>query len=205
MRTHFVGTHHCGHRIRESRLVGKAAVSGSPDCFDRVRLRGMSFATADLFDAYGDELQVLELGLMDFGGRSRFSGAIATVKAYEDNSQVRETLATPGQGRVLVVDGAGSRRFALLGDRLAELALEQSWSGVVVYGCVRDAAALGQMALGVRALGTSPRKTAKLGSGLTDVRVVFGGVRFEPGAWLYADEDGVVVAPRQLPIGQEKA
>lgn len=158
----------------------------------------MTFATADLYDAHGDDLSVLEIPLEDLGGRARFSGPIATVQALEDNSKVREILSTPGHGRVLVVDGAGSRRYALVGDRIAASAVENGWSGIVVHGCVRDRVALGRLALGVRALGTIPRKTEKRGQGLEGLPVRFGGVRFEPGAWLYADEDGIVVSARPL-------
>lgn len=159
----------------------------------------MAVSTADLYDAHGERLQVLELPLLDLGARAAFSGRIRTVKAYEDNSKVKATLAEPGEGGVLVVDGAGSRRFALLGDAIAASAVQQGWAGVVIFGCVRDAAVLAGMPVGIRALGTTPRKTVKRGEGLVDVPVAFGGVRFHPGAWLYADRDGVVVADEALP------
>jgi regulator of ribonuclease activity A len=158
----------------------------------------MDFATADLYDAHADALQVLEIPLPSYGGRPRFAGEVATLKTYEDNTLVREILGRPGEGRVLVVDGAGSRRYALVGDRIGALAVENGWAGIVVHGCVRDAVALGGMSLGLRALGTCPRKTEKRKQGLEGVPLVFGGVRFEPGAWVYADEDGLVVAPRAL-------
>ena len=158
----------------------------------------MNSATADLFDEHGDELQVLEPGLSDFGGRATFSGEIATVRCYQDNSLVRERVAEPGEGRVLVVDGGGSLRCALLGDRLAALAVENGWSGIVLFGCIRDSVQIAEMDLGVKALDTNPRKSTKRGQGLADVPVEFGGVRFEPGHYLYADADGVVVAERDL-------
>lgn len=154
----------------------------------------MQISTADLYDTLGAQLQVLELPLESLGGHPAFFGVIATAKAFEDNSKVRAMLSQPGEGRVLVVDGGGSRRFALVGDRIAQLAIDHGWAGIVVHGCVRDAAILKTMPLGILALGRSPRKTTKRDSGLTEVPVHFGGVSFEPGHWLAADEDGVVVA-----------
>lgn len=154
--------------------------------------------TADLYDAHGDALQVLEIPLQDCGGQKQFFGQIVTLKIYEDNTKVKEVLGTPGEGRVLVVDGAGSRRFALVGDQIGEMAVKNGWKGVVVYGCVRDLVALRGLDLGLRALGTTPRKTKKLGSGLGEIPVSFGGVTFTPGAWLYADEDGIVVSETEL-------
>ncbi len=159
---------------------------------------GVPISTADLYDQHGPELEVLDLPLANLGGRPRFSGPIATAQVFEDNSHVKTMLAEPGAGRVLVIDGAGSLRFALVGDQIARRAVEQGWAGVVVFGAVRDAAVLKTLDLGVRALGTSPRRTEKRGQGLIDVPIRFGGARFSPGAWLYADEDGVVVAPRDL-------
>lgn len=158
----------------------------------------MGFATADLYDEYGETLQVLEVGLRDFGGEAQFAGAIATLKVYEDNTKVREVLSGPGRGRVLVVDGAGSLRFALVGDRIAQLAVDNGWAGIVVHGCIRDSSIIRTMSLGVRALGTSPRKTEKRGSGLVDVPVTWGGVSFRPKDWLYADADGLVVSDKEL-------
>lgn len=151
--------------------------------------------TADLYDIHEEALQVCELPLRDFGGRRRVQGPIATIKCHEDNSRVREAVAEPGQGRVLVVDGGGARGYALLGDNLARKALENGWAGVLIHGVIRDAAIVGQMDLWVRALGTIPRKTAKRGEGLRDLTVRFGGATFTPGATLVADEDGVVVLP----------
>ncbi|MBX7168221.1 MAG: ribonuclease E activity regulator RraA [Pirellulales bacterium] len=159
---------------------------------------GHHFATADLSDEFGDEVQVAAPLLVDFGGRRRFCGLVATVRCPEDNSLVRAALETPGAGRVLVVDGLGSRRVALLGDQLGELAVRNGWSGVVVYGCVRDTAALAQLDLGVKALAAQPRKSLKRNHGDREVTVSFAGVTIAPGAWLYADEDGILVAPRPL-------
>jgi regulator of ribonuclease activity A len=152
------------------------------------------FATADLFDDHADRLQIASAGFRDFVARTRFHGAIATVKAYEDNSRVREAVGSPGEGRVLVVDGGGSLQRAMLGDMLAQKAVDNGWSGIVINGCIRDSAAIARMPLGVKALGTVPAKTDKRGEGLADVVVRFAGVTFTPGHWLYADEDGIVVA-----------
>lgn len=159
------------------------------------------FATADLSDEFGDALQVADALFTDYGGRRRFCGPIATVRCPEDNSLVRAALETPGEGRVLVVDGFGSRRVALLGDLLGELGVRNGWSGVVVFGCVRDTAALARLDLGVKALATQPRKSEKRGLGDRDVPLAFAGATFQPGHWLYADEDGIVIATRRLTSG----
>jgi regulator of ribonuclease activity A len=156
-----------------------------------------AFTTADLCDAHED-LQVLEHGLRDYGGRTRFHGEVRTLKLFEDNSLVRRALEGPGHGRVLVVDGGGSLRCALLGDMLGELAVKNGWAGVVVHGAVRDAEALGRLPLGVKALGTHPRKSHKRGEGQEDVPVRLLGVTVPPGWHLYADGDGVVVGPKAL-------
>ncbi|MEV4257202.1 ribonuclease E activity regulator RraA [Spirillospora sp. NPDC049652] len=158
----------------------------------------MDFATADLIDDFGDELRSCETQFRDLGGRTAFGGRVVTVRCFRDNGLVKKTLATPGEGRVLVVDGAGSLASALLGDMIGASAVEHGWSGVVIHGAVRDAAALRGLGLGIKALGTNPRKSAKDGVGALDVPVEFGGVRFAPGDWLYADEDGIVVATRDL-------
>jgi regulator of ribonuclease activity A len=158
----------------------------------------MSFKTADLCDQFENELEVCEPLFRDFGGCTAFAGQIATIKCFEDNSLVRTLVAEPGAGRVLVVDAGGSTRRAVLGDLLAQKAAQNGWSGVLVYGCIRDSAAIGRMQLGVKALATHPLKTDKRGEGQRDISVRFGGVVFRPGDWLYADEDGVIVARRKL-------
>lgn len=158
----------------------------------------MTFKTADLCDDYSDDLQIVEPGFISFGGNSFFSGPISTIKCFEDNSRVREQLSTPGEGRVLVVDAGGSRRCAMLGDLLAAKAVENGWSGVVMYSLIRDSAEIGTMPLGVKALGTHPLKSEKKNQGEIDLRVTFGGVTFTPGEWLYADEDGIVVSKKAL-------
>ncbi len=158
----------------------------------------MSYATADLWDAHEGKLQVLEPLFADFGAVEAFHGPVSTVKVHEDNVLVRAALEEPGAGRVLVVDGGGSLRCALVGDRLAALAAEKGWAGLVVYGCIRDSALIAEIEVGVKALATNPKKSVKKGAGDRDIPVTFGGVTFRPGAWLYADRDGVVVSETDL-------
>ncbi|WP_031374185.1 MULTISPECIES: ribonuclease E activity regulator RraA [Lysobacter] len=154
--------------------------------------------TCDLCDLHEARVRILDLPLRDYGGRLAFDGVVSTIKAYEDNSLVREAVAEAGNGRVLVIDGGGSMRRAMLGDLLAAKAVENGWAGVVVYGAIRDSGAIGAMELGVKALGTCPRKTDKLGQGARDVVVEIGGLVIRPGDWLCADEDGVVLADEVL-------
>jgi len=158
----------------------------------------MSFATADLYDQHEHRVQVLEPMLSDYGGKRGFSGPIATVKVYEDNSLVRAALEEPGAGKVLVVDGGGSLRCALVGDKLAELASRNGWAGLVVYGCIRDAATIATIPIGLKAVNTTPRKSVKQGTGDRDIPVRFAGVTFTPGWYLYADEDGVLISELSL-------
>ncbi|WP_288023062.1 ribonuclease E activity regulator RraA [Thauera sp.] len=158
----------------------------------------MNIQTADLCDTHGDALSVVAPMFSSYGGRKSFGGQIATLKLFEDNSFVRKAVDSPGAGRVLVVDGGASMRCALVGDQLAELAVKNGWAGIIVYGCIRDSAAIGQMDLGVFALGTHPRKTVKRDVGEVDVPVTFGGVTLVPGHHVYADEDGVVLSPDAL-------
>lgn len=154
--------------------------------------------TADLCDAFPDRVRVVAPLFRDLGGVNAFAGPIETLRVHEDNALVREALETAGGGRVLVVDGGGSLRTALVGGRLAALAHENGWSGVVVYGCVRDSAELAATPVGVKALSTQPMKSAKTGKGERGVPVTFGGVTFAPGDWLCADADGIVVADSEL-------
>jgi regulator of ribonuclease activity A len=153
----------------------------------------MEFSTADLVDEHGEALQSCDLQLRQFGGRRRFHGPIRTVACFEDNALVRQVLSEPGDGAVLVVDGGGSLHTALVGDLIAGLAQANGWAGVVVHGAVRDTEALGGLDIGIKALGSNPRKSAKAATGQIDVPVRFGGVTFRPGEHLYSDEDGVVV------------
>jgi regulator of ribonuclease activity A len=160
--------------------------------------KSLSKATADLCDEFGDQVQVCEPIFSPFGGRHSFYGEISTIRCFEDNSRVREAVESPGQGKVLVVDGGGSRRRALLGDRLGHVAVANGWAGMVIYGCIRDSTELGRMDLGIRALGTMPLRSEKRGDGERDVLVRFAGVSFRPGDFVYADEDGIVVASAPL-------
>ena len=157
-----------------------------------------TWATTDLCDNHAATVAVAAPVFRSFGGRRRFEGGIATIRCFEDNSLVRERLAEAGGGRVLVVDGGGSLKCALVGDQLGALGVKNGWAGVVVHGCVRDTAALGTMDLGVLALAAHPLKSVKRGVGERDVVVRFAGAAFPPGAHLYADEDGVIVAPGPL-------
>lgn len=161
----------------------------------------MSFATTDLCDAYEGKVPGIRVAapiFRSFGGRPAFHGRIATLKLFEDNGLVRQTLDTLGDGRVLVIDGGGSLRCALLGDQLAALAVKNGWAGVVVWGCIRDSAAIAGMDLGVLALATHPQKTVKKNLGDVEVAVGFAGIDFVPGDWLYADADGLIVSAQPL-------
>lgn len=158
----------------------------------------MSIATADLYDEYGDALQIATPMFNDYGGQVSFSGLASTVKVFEDNSLVRDALEQSGGGRVLVVDGGGSLRCALLGDMLAELGQNNNWAGVIVYGCIRDSAVISTMKIGVKALNTNPRKSVKKGVGERDVTVSFADVTISPGDYIYADEDGFVISKNKL-------
>ncbi|SCK30490.1 ribonuclease E activity regulator RraA [Vogesella sp. LIG4] len=158
----------------------------------------MSFLTTDLYDANEGQVAVLLPMLQSYGARARFCGQIVTLKLFEDNTLVREVLSEPGKGKVLVVDGGGSLRCALLGDQIAELAVKNQWEGVVIHGCIRDSVAINALPLGVRALATNPKKSVKRNEGTRELTVNFGGVDFVPGQWLYADEDGVLVSATAL-------
>ena len=158
----------------------------------------MDIHTADLCDQFESELHVCAPMFRSYGGKAAFGGPITTLKLFEDNGLVRKTLEQAGNGRILVIDGGGSMRRALVGDQIALLATSNGWAGIVVYGCIRDSAAIGQMNLGVFALGTHPLKTVKRNEGQADIVVTFGGVDFVPGHYLYADSDGVIVSARAL-------
>lgn len=158
----------------------------------------MSFQTADLCDEYVGDVRVAEPIFRAFGRISAFFGPIHTIKTFEDNSLVRAALERPGEGKVLVVDGAGSRRCALVGDKLAQLAIDNNWAGIVVFGCIRDAATIDAMEVGIRALATHPMKSLKNNYGQENVPVSFAGVTLRPGHYAYVDADGIVVAPVEL-------
>lgn len=155
-------------------------------------------ATADLYDTHGEALRVLAPIFRDYGGLRTFAGEVVTLKVYEDNSLVRAALEEAGHGRVLVVDGGGSLRCALVGDNLAELGHKNGWAGIVVYGCIRDSAPIGALAIGVKAIATNPRKSVKKGEGERNVTLRLAEVVIEPGDYLYADVDGVVLAKTKL-------
>ena len=154
--------------------------------------------TPDLCDQYPQLVRVLEPMMTNYGGRKQFSGAIVTVKCFEDNSCVKQLVGTSGQGRVLVVDGGGSMRRACLGDMLAAEAFRNGWSGIVIYGCIRDVDEIAVTDIGVQALAVHPMKTEKKNIGEIDIPVTFGGVTFTPGDYLYADNNGVLVASEAL-------
>lgn len=158
------------------------------------------YSVAELCDTFADQIRVLEPLFTDFGGRLAFGGPVSTVRCFEDNSVVRLTLEEPGQGRILVVDGGGSERCALLGDELAGMAMENGWAGIVLYGCIRDSEAISQMDVAIKALNTHPRASRKNNEGDRDSPVHFAGVTFMPGEWLYADLDGLVISPDQLAL-----
>ena len=192
----YSGVGHLGKRRRARPLV--------PDALGRTRngslhfRRMKAFSTADLCDEHGASIDVVASGWTDYGGRIAFGGEISTVQTRDDNAVVRAAFGEPGRGRVLVVDGGGSKACALLGDRLAALARTNGWAGVVVNACIRDAGVLAEVDIGVKAIGTHPRKSGKEGAGRRDVAVTFGGVTFHPGAFLYADRDGIVVSSAAL-------
>jgi regulator of ribonuclease activity A len=156
----------------------------------------LEFSTPDIADAHPDSVQALELDFRNFGGVRCFCGQAVTVKCHEDNSLVKELVASPGQGRVIVVDGGGSRRRALLGDMLAEKAASNGWAGLIINGVIRDVDEIGATQIGVQALGTIPLKTEKLGVGQQQLALHVGGVVVHPGDWIYADNNGVLVANR---------
>jgi regulator of ribonuclease activity A len=156
------------------------------------------FTTADLYDQHGEALRVAAPIFRDFGGRTRFAGPAVTVKCFEDNSRIKEALAEPGGGRVLVVDAGGSLRCAMLGDLIAASAVEQGWAGIVIDGCVRDTAALSAMPLGIKARAATPRKSTRRGEGQRDLPIDIAGVPVAPGNWIYADGDGVLIAVKPL-------
>lgn len=165
----------------------------------------MILATTDLCDANEvaleeGTLRVFDPGLVPFGARVAFAGRAVTLKVFEDNSLVADTVKSAGEGRVLVVDAGGSRRCAVFGGNLAAAAAKNGWAGVVINGCVRDAAEIGAADLGVRALALHPRRSVKRGEGQGELAVTFLGVTVRPGEWIYADADGVLVSATALTL-----
>jgi len=157
----------------------------------------IKWTTPDLCDAF-PQVQVAEPLFHDFGGKPAFFGRIVTIRCLEDNSRVREQVEGEGTGKVLVIDGGGSLRHALLGDMLAEKAVANGWAGLLVHGGVRDVEVLANLPIGIKALAPSPMKTDKRGLGEVDVPVRFAGVSFVPGQWLYSDANGLIVAETEL-------
>ncbi|SEB67953.1 regulator of ribonuclease activity A [Paramicrobacterium humi] len=153
----------------------------------------MTVSTADLWDERGHELASIPLDWHDFGGKAAFSGPARTVRCLEDNVVLKSVVSEPGDGAVLVVDGGGSLRTALLGDMIAKIAIDNGWAGIVINGAVRDRVALRDMPIGIRALASNPQKSAKEGVGEADVEIEIAGTRIRPGVRLFADEDGVLV------------
>jgi regulator of ribonuclease activity A len=149
--------------------------------------------TADLYDERGVELDSVSLQFQSLGGRTHFSGPVRTIRCFEDNALVKSVLATPGNGSVLVVDGAGSLRTALMGDLIAASAVANGWAGVVINGAIRDRVAISELPLGVKALGSNPRKSAKAGAGEIDVPLELDGVTIRPGALIWCDPDGILL------------
>lgn len=158
----------------------------------------MTISTPDLCDEYGDAVRVADPVFKHYGAIRQFGGEVVTVKCFEDNSRVGEMVRTPGKGRILVVDGGGSPRRSLLGDQLVTLAVENDWSGIVIYGYIRDIEEIETMQMGVVALGAIPRKTEKLGVGEVNVTIDVAGLQIQPGQYIYADRSGVIVADQSL-------
>ena len=158
----------------------------------------MTFSTADLNDANEGRVQIALPGLHNYGGKREFHGPIATVRVQDDNALVRAALEEKGSGRVLVIDGGGSPRCALVGDKLAELGRKNGWAGIIVHGCIRDTAAIAQMDMGIKAVATTPARAAKQGKGEREIPVTFHAVTFTPGEFVYADEDGTLVSSAKL-------
>ena len=158
----------------------------------------MTIVTPDLCDAYPELVRVAEPIFTNYGGRPAFGGEIITVKCHEDNSLVKEHVSNPGEGKVMVVDGGGSLRCALLGDMLAEKAAENNWAGLIIFGCIRDVDEIRKTQLGVQALRTIPIKSNRKGRGDLNIPVTFAGVTFYPGEFVYADNNGVIVSAEPL-------
>ncbi len=158
------------------------------------------WTTPDLCDAYGDAVRVAEPLLRHFGGQEAFCGRIATVKCFEDNSKVGESLRAAGDARVLVVDGGGSLRRSLLGDKLVQLAIDNNWAGIIINGCARDIEQVREMPVGVMALASIPRKTEKRGEGRCAIPVEFAGLTFNPDEYIYADANGIIVSAQPLAL-----
>lgn len=160
----------------------------------------MSISTPDLCDEFEGQVKVLDALFNNYGGVDAFFGEAVTIKCFEDNSVVKQLVDTQGEGRVIVMDGGGSLRRAILGDMLAENASKNGWAGMVIYGCIRDCDQIAQIKLGVKALNTHPMKTEKRGLGDLNIPVIFAGQTIKPGDWVYSDNNGIIVAESELQI-----
>ncbi|MBV1870307.1 MAG: ribonuclease E activity regulator RraA [Gammaproteobacteria bacterium] len=162
----------------------------------------MTFVTPDLCDENPELVSVVAPMFTNYGGHKAFYGEIVTIKCFEDNSIVKEQASEPGKGRVMVVDGGGSLRCALLGDLIAEKAVENGWAGLVIYGCIRDVDAIAELKLGVQAVNCTPIKSVRKGRGDLNIDITFGGVTFKPGYFIYADNNGVIISPEALKLAE---
>jgi len=158
----------------------------------------MTICTADLWDQYADQLTNLDLPLNHYGKKQSFFGEVVTLKVFEDNTYVRELLSQNGRGKVLVIDGGGSTRCALVGDNIAQLAIDNEWEGILVYGAIRDSAIIKTMGIGLLALGTCPVKSIKRNVGYTNQELLLNGTKITDEHFLYADEDGVLLSSAKL-------
>jgi len=158
----------------------------------------MNISTPDLCDANPELVRIVEPLFKNFGGKKSFGGEIVTIKCYEDNSRVKENAGQNGKGKIMVVDGRGSLKKALLGDLIAETAMNNGWEGFIIYGCIRDVEPISTMNIGVKALNSTPLKTERKGAGELNVPVTFAGVTFSPGEFVYSDETGIIVSSKQL-------
>ena len=158
----------------------------------------MNWATTDLYDEHERNVRTCSLQFNDYGGKLKFCGPIRTVRCHRDNQLFRALLDEPGDGAVVVVDGGGATESALMGDIIAAKGAKNGWSGVVIFGVIRDSAEIGKIDIGAKALGVNPAKSSKDGTGVVDEPVEFGGVTFTPGEWIYCDEDGILVSPVML-------
>ena len=156
------------------------------------------FKTSDLYDEHLEDLQVAAPIFKDFGGKTRFCGEIVTLKAFEDNTFLKQSFESDGKGKVLVVDSGGSLRAAMMGDVMAALGASNGWEGVIINGCIRDSADVARVDIGAKALATIPRKTVKRNQGTLNIPVNFAEVPFNPGEYVYADEDGIVLSKTRL-------
>lgn len=158
----------------------------------------MSIYTADISDEFLEQTNVLHVSFNSYGKVKHFHGQVVTVKVYEDNSLVKAQLQTNGKGKVLVVDGGASNRCALMGDNLAQLAIDNQWNGIIIYGCLRDTEQINTMNVGVKALGTCPRKSNKRNEGTVGLSLIIQGTKIEHGNYLYSDADGILIAKEKL-------